>query len=275
MKIHLPLFVGTIALSVCSVSAQDHGHLNIGAVGTNPGDQLIFDNGAIFDTNVNYVSTLNYTNAGRFAGYFNGNITLTVLAATPAHSGPEPNAPALGSYIFAQLVSVEGPPGGEFSFWDSGTTNPTITIASGQTGTNVFQISQNGGLPDTDPWGHIHNRRFTATKPGLYTVGFRAWDFSTNGPGGGSIHSPSEVLHIYFQAGVTITSLIKAADTATATFGATAGRTFVLEYSDALINSNGWTQTGDAIVGNDYFESLTDTNAAALHRLYRIKDVTP
>ena len=57
--------------------AQDHGHLNVGAVGTNQNDALIFDNAAIFEVATDYVKTLTFTNGSTYAGYYQGNITLT------------------------------------------------------------------------------------------------------------------------------------------------------------------------------------------------------
>jgi len=229
----------------------------------------------LFATETAYVLTLNYTNGGNYAGYFQGNVTLTVLAATAAHGGPVPGAPALGSYIFAPIVSLDGPAGGVFGFWDTGATNPTINIASGTGSTNLFLLSESDGSPGTDPYGHIHGRRFTATKPGLYTVGFRAFDLSTNGVSGGPIHTPSGVLKFYIQAGVTITSLQMTNHTATATFGARLNRTYRLQRTINASLASGWVDVGDEIIGNDALAILTDTNAVESVRFYRVKDATP
>src|ERR1051325_11803964 len=108
--------IGIATLAV-TVKAQDHGHLNAGVESQDSGAKLIFANGADFATNSGYIKTLTFTNATAYAGYFQGNTTLTVLPATAAYAGPDPQAPALGAYIFAQLVSLEGPPGGECGFW--------------------------------------------------------------------------------------------------------------------------------------------------------------
>src|SRR4051812_8148352 len=113
-KTVMPLLV---ALSVQGVlRAADHAHLNAGAFGTQQNDQLIFENGGDFETISDYAKTLTFTNASTYAGYFQGNLTLTALAQTPVHAGPVPNAPALGSVIEARLVSVDGPEGGTFAF---------------------------------------------------------------------------------------------------------------------------------------------------------------
>src|SRR5215510_9334827 len=133
----LALAFGMALSDPVSLLAADHGHLNAGAVGTKQNDKLIFDNATDFAASSGYVKTLTFTNSGTYAGYFQGNITLTALAQTPGNAGPVPNAPALGSFIQAQLVSVEGPEGGAFSFWDTDATSATITLSSGQTGTNM------------------------------------------------------------------------------------------------------------------------------------------
>ena len=44
----LSLALGLAYFSTIRLSAADHGHLNAGALGVQPGDKLIFDNGADF-----------------------------------------------------------------------------------------------------------------------------------------------------------------------------------------------------------------------------------
>ncbi|MDB6111324.1 MAG: hypothetical protein JWR69_3074 [Pedosphaera sp.] len=275
MKLSLTSMVVAIGIvtSADTTFGQTHGHLNVGAVGINQGDQLTFDNGPIFQTNTGYIMTLTYTNGGTYGGYYQGNITLTALAATPAFGGPVPNAPALGSQIYAQIVSVDGPAGGAFGFWDAGATNPTISLACGTTGTNAYILSQNDGSPGSDPYGHIHGRRFTATKPGIYLVSFRAVDRSTNGANGGPIHSPSEVLKFYFQAGINIASVAPADGTAAVTFGAAANSTYYLEYATNL-SVGGWSSAASTS-GNDALQTLIDETATDTERFYRIRVTTP
>src|SRR5258706_13539102 len=144
--------IGIAAFTLTAI-AQDHGHLNVGAESQTVGSKLIFANGAAFATNSGYVKTLTYTNGPTYAGYFHGNTTLTVLPATAEHAGPDPQAPALGSYIVAQLVSLEGPEGGEFAFWDTGGITPSFSIKVGEAGTNTWILSENAGAPGTDPYG--------------------------------------------------------------------------------------------------------------------------
>jgi len=263
------LAVFTLALVAESAVAQDHGHLNIGATGTNQNDQLIFENGGIFETGYGYIKTLTYTNEFRYAGFHQGNITLTGLAATPAHLGPVPNAAAPGSQLYVQLVSVDGPPDGEFAFWESGATTPTISLACGTTGTNMWRVSENDGSPGTDPYGHIHGRRFTATKPGIYAVDFRALDMSNNGTGGGPIHTPSDALKVYFQAGINMASITRTGSVAAVTFGGMANWDFALQCSTNLVASS-WFDIG-SVPGADALQLIIDANATSGLRLYRVR----
>jgi surface-anchored protein len=70
-----------------------------------------------------------------------------------------------------ELVSVTGPPGGGFSFWEVDATQPTWTRAAGwssaQGNVPSFPVVVNGD-------DHVHGRCFTMGKPGTYTVTFRA-----------------------------------------------------------------------------------------------------
>jgi len=250
--------------------AQDHGHLNIGAAGTNQNDELTFDNGRDFASSADYVKTLDFAATGAYAGYFQGNITFTVLAATPVHLGPVPNAPALGSWMFAQLASVDGPSGGAFGFWDTGAIAPTISLTVGTAGTNVFRVSENDGSPGTDPYGHIHGRRFTATKPGIYTVGFRAFDFSANGVDGGPIHTPSTMLKVHFQAGVHVRGIQPDVNRTRVSFGARAGFVWQVEAADSLPAGTNWQSIGAPVLGDDYFRDVLDDHIVNGSRFYRV-----
>lgn len=271
--LQLLAIVGTLALA-SNLHAQGHYHLYVAAVGTNQNDPLYFDDTTLAPADT-FVSTLNLTNSGTYAGYYQpGGLTIAVLAQTPTNGGPAPNAPAPGSLIFVRVVSVQGPSGGEFSFWDVGATAPTFRVPVGTTtGTNTYQAGQNNGSPGSDPYGHIHGRVFAVNKPGLYTIGFQAFDNSTNGVGGGPIHTPSQVYNFRWQAGINITSLTLTNGTATAVFGATGTKNLSLQYSDDSTGTH-WQQLDDVIVGDDHFHSITDPNATNSARYYRLI-VTP
>jgi hypothetical protein len=278
MKTNSIVLVLICGLSVSSqiLCAQDHGHLNVGAVAQTNGAQAVWDNGAAFTASSGYVKTLDYTNAGKYAGYYQNNITPTVLPATGPFGGPTAGAPALGALIHGRLSLLEGPADGRFGFWEStsdAASGPYISIGVGQTATNMFRITQTDGSPTADPFGHIHGRRLSATKPGLYKVGFQAVDVSTNGVGGGPIHTPSVVLPIWFQAGPTIASISKTNNVARITYGSITNRTGIVEYSTNLsqTNWNGLSTNG----GTDYFRAVSDTNATGGQRYYRFRVTLP
>lgn len=187
-------------LLLAGKARAQHGHLNAGAVGQNQNDQLVWANGAEFAAGSGYVQEMAFAASGRYAGLFNSGPTLTALSLT--NSG----GPAAGSFLTAEIVSVAGPVGGQFAFWEGedlgGGSSPLFSIVSGGTGLSyqfaLSDASLGAGIAGQDPFGHIHGRRFTTTAEGVYTVGFRVLDTSMNGTGGGSIHVPSEVLYINF-----------------------------------------------------------------------------
>ncbi|MCX6882006.1 MAG: hypothetical protein NTV12_05775 [Verrucomicrobia bacterium] len=198
----LNLWLAATVLWCVSLSAQDRGHLNVGAVGQNAGDALIFPNGPDFNPSTGWSKALTFTNWGTYAGFWQGNITLTALATTVANGGPAANAAAPGSFLRAEIVSVTGPVGSSFGFWEKGSLTPTYSIPSGTLdGHFTYDLSDavlGAGAVGADPFGHIHDRRFTVDMEGEYTVGFRAFDTSVNGLSGQAIHTPSEILLIGF-----------------------------------------------------------------------------
>ena len=158
-----------------------------------------------------------------------------------------------------------------FAFWENGANNPTISLASGLTGTNTWLVSTNDGSPGSDPYGHYHGRRFTASKPGIYTVGFRAFDFSTNGVGGGPIHTPSAVIKIYFQAGVNVKAIEPDGDSTRVTFSAPAGKSWTVEASNSIATNAIWNAISGSFPGDDYFHEITDDTPVTGSRYYRLK----
>jgi hypothetical protein len=70
-----------------------------------------------------------------------------------------------------EIVSVSGPPGGIFSFWEVGAREPTwarqVGWSSAQGAVPSFKVVVGGD-------NHIHGRCFTMDRPGDYTVTFRA-----------------------------------------------------------------------------------------------------
>ena len=137
----------------------------------------------------------------------NGGISLTALSNGRSWTGSNYRAAnpyaAPSGLIRAQLLSVTGPTGAKFSLWDTAVNSsaPTdvftigtgITVGDGyQNLTNVNLIVGDGvndgiGEPPTgsnatgvDPYGHIHNRNYTADTLGQYTATFIIQDANGN-----------------------------------------------------------------------------------------------
>jgi hypothetical protein len=219
---------------------------------------------------------LNLATNGLNAGYYrSGDITFSSQAATLLNAGPATDHAAMGSRLALQVVSLSGPTGGSFQFWEGDLGSPgnqvTFSLPVGTTdGTNSIVLSENEGEPDADPYGHVHGRVFTATKPGLYVVGFRLIDISANGVGGTPIHAPSDLFEMYFQAGLVITGLASTPNGIEVTFGGQNGKTNSLEAADAL-PGNPWTTVAGPLRCANQMQTLTDTNALGTARYYRLR----
>src|SRR4051812_21555944 len=119
MKLRNVLFILLTLTAACVNRAQDHGHLNVGAAGQSQGDKLIWSNGADFSASGAYVKTLLIATAQKYLGFFDGNITLTALHSIDAFGDPVVGGPAPGAFLVAEIISVAGPDGGAFGFWET------------------------------------------------------------------------------------------------------------------------------------------------------------
>jgi hypothetical protein len=265
-------------LAASATAFAQHQHLNAGASGTNQNDQLYFVNGdCCFSTNTGFALNLIYTNAGAAAGYYrSGGITMTSLPQTLNNGGPAFGAAAFGSYIVAELSSVSGPTGGVFSVWEANATTPTYSLASGSTGgTNRWNLSEGNGSPGSDPYGHIHGRVFTATMSGLYTVGFKLYDISTNGVAGSPIHTPSNVFYMNFHAVFDpravpqLSNLVANANRFLFTIQTLSNKMYQVEYKDDLSATN-WTALGSSFTGSGGAMIATN-NATGSQGFFRVK----
>ena len=149
-----------LLLSLGAVRAHDHVE-----VGVDPRDphRLGLDGPA-------YQLALYVPRGEPFSGYlpdFPGGWHACELTFTT-----ETNAldPAAGAEPQMEIVSVTGPSGGSFAFWEVGATAPTWWRAAGWSGADeVFPVILEGET-------HAHGRAFTMDRPGTYTVTFRAVD---------------------------------------------------------------------------------------------------
>ncbi len=266
-----------VGLGACALPSRADTHIYVGAVGTNQNDKLQFSNGVVYDaTQTDYAFPQILRTNGFNAGYYRGEYWMITFAALAAKfpQGPIPGHAAVGSRIAVQVVSVQGPPGGSFAFWEGDGENDlrniTFSVPVGTTnGTNSWIISLNNGAPGTDPFGHIHGRELTCSAPGIYIVGFRAIDISTNGAGGGPIHSPSDILPVRIQAGLRIEQFQTFTNRVTVSFRSPPDIINVLEASESPA-SGIWQPVTAPLYGNNDLQTVTDTNAPVGNRFYRI-----
>lgn len=213
------------------------------------------------------------TDAFSFTALSDGQIEL----AQPGHA-------RTGAWIWMEIVSVAGPPGASFSFWDADTVSagstPTMAFAANApTGGYKFVISEGFDEADQDPQGHIHNRGWTANRPGDYFVGFRLHDLSTSGPGGGPWHAPSQVYTFHFQAGPSFQPVVqKGPGGAVLTWASQMGISnelgqtgivFTVQRSTTLA-PNGWENLGTVTGTTNATATFTDLTPPAGKAMYRL-----
>ncbi len=163
---------------------QAHLHINAGANSTDQFAKLTFDDYEAYVASSGYVFELTLRPPlHSYAGFYaHDQLTFTALAATPFYGGPEPLHAAIGTSLSLQIVSVSGPSGGSFGFWeasDSMSAAPTVSIPTGSIeptpGSGLYSFNLTEAFPD-DPFGHIHDRAYSANIPGSYDVAFRIVD---------------------------------------------------------------------------------------------------
>ncbi len=276
----LQFLTGVVLMTAASLARAQHAHVNAGAFSEAQGAQLYFVNGANFNTNSGFALRLNLSTNGPYAGLYGGTISFTALPGSPLTGGPAFGHAAFGAYLELEVVSAQGPEGGSFGFWEgdeeSGETSLQFSVPAGTTGgTNRFHLSEGDRSPGSDPYGHVHGRHFTVDRAGLYTIGFRIIDTSTNGTDGGPIHQQSELFFMYFVAGSNILSIRKSDSTATIEFFAEAGRTYRLESATDLGNAAAWTPLGEAMGNRTGLIALEDVSALEPQKFYRLRITTP
>lgn len=119
-----------------------------------------------------------YFPSGESPSYDTQNFTGAAYATILTFSSFDTvSLPPNGALVRLDVVSVSGPEGGSFSFWEVGAASATFSRPSGWTSSPSdapsFYTSEDGS-----GYGHIHGRVFTTNKPGDYDVTFRAVDAS-------------------------------------------------------------------------------------------------
>lgn len=274
-------------LAITGVTAPllaQHAHIYAGAANQTPGTPLFFQNADLWDTNsyggytqapaCNYFAD-NYP--ALYPGLYQTVTTFSALPATIFTGGPSPYAAAFGTYVELKFVSLQGPPGGVLTVWSEidNPANPSVvlTLSVGTTsGTNRFHLSEGDPLdPESDPYGHIHGRRLTLSKPGLYVVGLQLLDTARNGPGGGSTHTPSTTTYFYLQAGLHLGNFSRSNNVTTARFGLPGFANYALEASPVLPGTNWSTVTNLTGLTRSELRWVRDNNATATNRYYRLR----
>jgi hypothetical protein len=200
---------------------------------------------------------------------------------------PHPLHPHTGAWVWMEIVSVTGPAGGQFGFWDENRSfsfdTPTVSFAANQpTGNYRFVLSEGFDEAGEDPQGHIHGRSWTATKPGDYYIGMRLVDRSTNRPGGGPWHPPSQVYIYHFKAGPSFQPQMQATagGPVTLTWASEMGHwasdpaqygiTFQIERATTLAPAN-WQTIGSVVGTTAPTATFTDFTPPTGNAFYRLK----
>jgi hypothetical protein len=249
-----------IAFLGAFVATGQHAHIN---AGVDAASALTFMNADRFAAESGFVVRLPAVANGIRGGYHIANSpTFTALPSTALNGGPATGHALPGTRVVARIVEVDGPPGGEFGFWESPGDEEdaealTFSVPVGErAGIREFPLSENSGQPGADPYGHVHGRYFSATLPGLYTVGIRLRDAASNGPGGRPLHTESAVTRFLFQAGDTISKAVHGPEGLDLVFAAASGRTYQVEYT-ASLESPSWTAIGTPVTGQNRMAAVT------------------
>jgi hypothetical protein len=303
-QIGIGYFIAIILAAAVTTSTRAHDHFAIGVADTNtnghgdPDEPLAF----IGASGIEHVFHLLPRPEGfrpliRCGGFYSLDEQARTLYPLDAFSivalsnGDSDDVHPLhamnGSSIWVEIVSVAGPPGAQFGFWDQARSQnhdtPTVSFATNEpTGNYAFIISEGPDLAGEDPFGHIHARAWTADQPGNYAVGLRLVDRSTNRPGGGSWHSPSAIYYFRFAAGPRFQPVATASGSSVVLtwqsqmgiFDANpqhVGITFTVERSTGAASS-AWSAIG-LVIGTTTTEiSFTDTTPPPVQTaLYRLK----
>jgi hypothetical protein len=182
MKILNPLCL-SLLLSTAGAFAQGHGHINAGAKDTNAtllidaGDKLFlyFEPG----TQTTNLAANGGSNTYGADGYlWDGFTTFTSLhqSSFPSEAPNYNSVGALsGSFLRLQLSGMTGTMGARFAFYDAGAADPSWVYQVGTGflfGDGTIALTEQAWFEadPSDPYGHIHGRRFGVNMPGTFTA---------------------------------------------------------------------------------------------------------
>jgi hypothetical protein len=260
----------TVRLEWTTVPVEDPFTFKFGALAPTNSAPLSFLNADEFVTTAEFIMNLRAASAARFEA----NLSLLAVPATAANGGPSTNHAAMGACLEIALKSLTGPVGASLAFWGTNESQPAFSVPVGEAiGTNCLRISKTTDPMTSDPYGRV-TQRISASQPGLYCLEFQLVDRSTNGPGGGPIHQPSEEYHVYLQAGLTVATAIRQGQAFTAVFGGETGQEFHLERRSALNAPAPWISVAGPVMGTNRLLRLTDPAASDNDGLYRLRSVT-
>jgi len=282
-------FLGTLLLGIAASSSRAD-IISCGAISTNVGAKLTFWNGTNFASSSGYVQPLTFQ---RFTNHFTG------VGGSYRYSGSNllfqalsiktnvPGAASLGSYLACRILSVTGPVGGTFSFWETIAGWPTYQFPVGgvyESNKSVFEIGNielGAGSPNNDPYGFIPGRRFTADVAGDYFVTFQLIDISKNHPtdADAPVNLPSDPLTVKFSTMVDMntTRFVRTNNIVTMSFKQSGLTNMYVEAASDL--GGAWIPVAgpftNAPIGTN-ITVLSITNSPGLTKIfYRLHGATP
>lgn len=247
-----------------------------GAVSDANPSPLAMLNAEAFTTKSGYAVNMAELNTGSQTSQFGCEIPMIALPATESNGGPEPGHAALGACLELEVLSLDGPVGGRLSFCEPGQQRPSFEITAGRVDNGLrIRLSDNDARPGADPYGRNEGRRFIVDRAGLYRLGFRVVDVSANGANGEPLHSPSEVYHVYLQAGLTADSIVREGTAAITTFVGAPNANFYLERTAGFEGAGAWQTVAGPLRGMSRVQKLVDLNANGTRHFYRLRMSVP
>lgn len=162
-----------------------------------------------------------------------------------------------------ELLSVSGPAGANFFFWETGSVKPTWRRSTGWSAEPEEEAPSIIVYEHPDGSGHIHGRAFSFDQPGIYEITFRAIDetsqFSASLPKTIIFNAqPPPQLSIYLEN-----------DEVQLSFSSRENLTYDLQVSTTLA-PNSWTTIEEWISGTGETIALFDSVKNRSRAFYRL-----